>query len=296
MATAMVQAAGSTGSRPGLRSADLPGTPRPRWLPVVLGQSLRLAARGTAGWAIGLVAINALYVSLWPSIKSNTGYTQVLDSLPQAYRSIMDASGAADLGSATGYLNAEFFSITGPLLILILAVVSGTAAVAGAESSHLLDEPLAAPVSRSRWVSEQAVAVAVRILMVVAATFVTLAVSSPLAQLDIPVSHLAGACLHLLALGLCFGALAMFVGAATGRPVLTRVVTGLLGLIGYLIHALSPMAQWLQPVRPLSPFRWYGADAPLATGAHPAGLAVLLGAALVLTAGAVLVFGRRDLR
>jgi ABC-2 type transport system permease protein len=285
-----------TDERPSrIRSARESGV-RPEWWPVILPQTLRLSLRSVAAWSASLVALTVLYVSIWPSMRDMAGYRQIMENLPEAYRSILDASGAGDLTSASGYLNAELFAITGPLLVIILAVVAGSGAVAGTEHSRLLDGYLAQPISRARWAAEQAVAVTIEVFAVGAVMCAALILSKPLGDIDIPAGNLIAACLHLATLGVFFGLLAGGIGAATGRPSLTRAICGLVGLAGYVVHALAAMVSWLEPLRPFSPFRWYSGDTPLTTGVHPIGLLVLLATGIVLIAAGTALFDRRDLR
>jgi ABC-2 type transport system permease protein len=268
---------------------------RAAWRPVVLGQTLRLSLRSLLAWGAGLAAMAVLYVSIWPSFSGNSEYARLIDSLPQYYRSVLDASGSGDLSSAAGYLNAELFAVTGPMLIIILAVVVGTAAVAGPERDGRLAAYLAEPITRWRWVVEQALAIVLQVAGVVAVLAVALVLIRPLGDMNIGAGRLVAACVHLAALGLVYAALALAVGAATGRAGLTRAVTGFAAVLGYLVQIFAPTVDWIGALRPLSPFRWYAADAPLTTGVHLTSVAILLGASAVLVAVGGVVFTRRNL-
>jgi ABC-2 type transport system permease protein len=101
------------------------------------------------------------------------------------------------------------------------------------------------------------------------------------AGLDLPVSRIAAAMLHLGLLGAVFGTLA-------------RAVPAVAAVLAYLINGLAPLVDWLEPFRELSPFAQYSGHTPLAHGVSVAAAAVSVGTVLVLTALAVATFRRRD--
>jgi ABC-2 type transport system permease protein len=188
----------------------------------VLGQSLRLALRSVGGWAAGLGSLCLLYVTMWPSISGNASYADIIRNLPEAYRSLIESSGMGDLTSASGYLNAEVFSLTGPLLVIVHAIIAGSGAVAGMERRGVLEPLLAQPLSRTRWIVEQAGSVGLQIVAATGAGCAVLVLSRPLGDLDVRADRILAACVHLAVLGLTYGALALAIGAATGRPTFTR--------------------------------------------------------------------------
>jgi ABC-2 type transport system permease protein len=98
-----------------------------------------------------------------------------------------------------------------------------------------------------------------------------------------------------LFLGLAFSAIALAVGAATGRPEIASAVAGGIAITAYLTNAMLPLAglgRWAE----LSP--WYyalGSD-PLRHGIDLAHLGVLTGLGAIALVLAVITFGRRDLK
>ena len=63
---------------------------------------------------------------------------------------------------------------------------------------------------------------------------------------------------------------------------LANAVAGGFAVVAFIVNALAPSVCWLEPLRPLSPFRWYMEPDPLLTGLHPANVAVLLGITALL--------------
>ncbi|MBN1093232.1 ABC transporter permease [Blastococcus sp. TML/M2B] len=259
----------------------------------VLRQSLRLQRRSLLAWCAGLAAMVVLYGSLWPSIRDEPSITDVMDQLPEVLRSLL---ATADMSTPVGYVQAELMGLTGPLLVILFAVLAGAAGIAGEEDRRSIDLLLANPVSRTRVVVERTAATVVATAVVVTALGVALAAGGVLFGLDLPLAHVLAAMLHLWLLGAVFGALAAAVGAATGSVALARAVPAATAVLAYLVNGLAPLVGWLEPVRDLSPFAQYQGHVPLASGVSWPAVAVSAGTVLVLGVVAVSTFRRRDLR
>lgn len=259
----------------------------------LMTKSLRDQRRSMIGWAIGLAGVALMYAAVYPSIKASAAdLNAYVEKLPDAVKSLI---GGEDYTSPAGYLRSEFFSTMGPLLLLIFAIGSGARAVAGEEENRTLDLLLSTPVRRRAVLQDKAVAIVVTALVLGVTAFAAVAAFGPLFDLSLPSADLAAACLMLVLLGLTFGAIALAVGAATGRRVLANSAAGGFAVVAFIVNALAPSVSWLEPVRPLSPIRWYMEPDPLLTGLHPANVAVLLGATALLYAVAHAAFLRRDL-
>ena len=67
----------------------------------------------------------ALYAVIWPSVRGNTSWRNLFDTLPQTYRALFTASGTIDLSTAGGYLGVELMGFMGPALIAVYAITPG---------------------------------------------------------------------------------------------------------------------------------------------------------------------------
>jgi len=112
----------------------------------------------------------------------------------------------------------------------------------------------------------------------------------------IAAGKLAALALHLAAFGWATGGLALAIGATTGRRAAASGGAAAFSVLGFLVNGFAPLVDSVAWLRYFSPFHYYAEHDPLARGAGTGDLAVLCGAALVLTAVAVVGFGRRDLR
>jgi len=90
------------------------------------------------------------------------------------------------------------------------------------------------------------------------------------------------------------GALALAIGASTGRTGASRGVPALVAVLAYMVNGLAPLVSWLEPIQKLSPFYQYGGHDPLRNGVSGAAVAV----AVLTVAGFVVIaiwgFRRRD--
>ena len=260
----------------------------------VLAKSLRDARRAFAWWSLGLVGLVAMIVSVYPSIRDNAGLQQLIEDYPEALKGFIAFGGQVDYASAAGYLGSELFALMVPLLFLVAAIATGAGARAGEEERGTLELLLANPVSRRRVVLEKAGALAGELVGLGLVLWLALWVSTRLAGMDVSAGHLAAGVVGVVLLALLFGAVALALGAASGRRPLAIGVTVALAVLGYLVNSLAPLVDLFDTLRPLSPFYHYAAGDPLRHGLeldHAALLLVLAAAALALS---VLTFERRD--
>jgi ABC-2 type transport system permease protein len=124
--------------------------------------------------------------------------------------------------------------------------------------------------------------------------WLALAVMGPAFDLEVPFLDLGAGILMLWLVGLAYGAIALAVGAATGRRSTALVATGVLAAVSYLVNLFGPVVDALRPVRPLSLFRWYLDPDPLTTGLHASSVLVLVGVAVAATLVGLALFERRD--
>lgn len=246
-------------------------------------------------WSIGAGLLVSFYMALYPSIGSMNEIQTMLDQMPPAFRALFAAEGL-DLTTPEGYLNVELFSFVGPLLVLAYTVAAGSGATAAEEERGTIDLLLSTPVTRPRVVLEKAAALGLLTLVLGLGMWLGVAVGALVGGVSVDLLRVAGALLAMLLMGAGFGALAMLLGALTGRRTLSLAVTAGLIIAGYMVNALGTIVDWLEPFRPVSPFYHFQGSDPLAHGLQAGPTAVLLAIILAGVAGAVVAFDRRELR
>ena len=261
----------------------------------IMQQMLRGGRRALAAWAAALAALVALYAVMWPSIRGNSRWQELFNTLPQTYRAIFTAGGQLDLSTPAGYLGIELMGFLGPALMAVYAISVGAAAIAGEESRGGLEVTLSAPVARGQVLAERAVALLIDLTAVAAAAGLALWVFSSFFGMHLGVAAIASAAAALGIFGFFAGAVALAVGAATGSAALARGVAALIAVASYLINALAQVTSSLKPARPLSPFYLLLGNEPLQHGLRAVGALSVLAVALALVVGGGIVFTWRDL-
>jgi ABC-2 type transport system permease protein len=260
----------------------------------VTGRTLVDRWRSLLAWSLGLVAIAALQLSVYPSVrKSASGMQQFVEQWPKGLR---EAFGLETYTTGAGYLNAELFTFVVPLVLIAVAVTAGAATTAGEEEHGTADLLLALPVRRGTVLLARALALVVVLVVLTTLLTVTLVVGSRAVDLEVGTWNVAAACGAAALLGLLFGSLALAAGALTGRRAAALGVPVALALAAFLVQALGGLADWLERFQPYSPFHWAFADRPLTNGLDGQGAALLLGLTFDVLIAAALAYGRRDIR
>jgi len=259
----------------------------------VTTKSLYDQRRSLLAWAVSLVLLVAMYVAIWPSIRDQPAMSDFLNSMPPAMRSLFAMSGA-DMSTPIGYVKIEMLSLMAPLLVLLYAVTTGAAAVAGEEDQHTLDMLLANPVSRGRVLMEKLAAMTAGIVLLAGVTAAALLIESPMADMSLPMGPIIAAMIHLALLATVFGTLAAAIGAATGNLTAARAVPAVVAVIAYIVNGLGPQVSWLEPFQKFSPFYQYAGHDPLVNGLSVPAVLVAVGTVAVLAVIGVTGFRRRD--
>ncbi|GAB4338945.1 MAG: hypothetical protein Kow0010_27270 [Dehalococcoidia bacterium] len=248
----------------------------------------------TAALAVGAVNVlmAALVIGLYPEFKDMLGD---LEELPPIYQAFLGQAGGYD--TPEGFIAAEFFSWI-PLLIITVAIIGGTGALAGEESAGTMDLLLAQPIARWRLVVEKALGITVALVAMALVALPGFVAMLPFFDTDISVWKLALATAGMVPLGLLYLGLSLW--AAAALPTRTSAVVAVVGLAvaAYILHTLGAVVPWLDTARKFQPFYWADGSRPLVEGlsAAWAGWNVLL---LTLATGtlacAVYSFERRDI-
>jgi ABC-2 type transport system permease protein len=255
------------------------------------GKALRDGRRGLFGWALAIGAIAVMYTAFFPSM-SNPAMTAALKNYPDSIKKVFAMQ---DLTSPQGYLGTYIFGLLVPVLLAVFGIVAGSRAIAGDEESGTLDLVLAHPVSRPRLLLSRLAALVVQVLVICALVYLLLLALAAPTKTTVGAGYLAAAVAQLALFGICFAALTLGIGAATGRRS-AAIATGTgVAVVGYFANNLAPQVHGLEWARYVSPFYYLGANHPLVNGLSPAYCAALFSAAVVLGAAGLALFRRRDI-
>ena len=262
---------------------------------VVLRHTLAVHRRALAVWAIAFTALIALYAVLWPSLRGNSQWRQLFDTLPKGYRALFTVGGSIDLSTPAGYLGVELMAFVGPALIAVYAIGVGTAGLAGDETLGTLEVVLSAPIRRSRVLIERSVALLAGLAVLAIVQALALLLFSAAFDMGLSPARIAAASTALAVFGLFTGAISLAVGAATGRPVFARAAAALIAVAAYVVNALGQLTDTLRPAQPLSPFYLLLGNNPLANGLRVGPALAVAGVSLLFVAIGATLLERRDL-
>jgi len=264
-------------------------------LRTVLGKTIREQRRALMWWGIGLFASGATYAPFYPSIKDNAETLQkYMDTMPEFLReAFMGSSG--DFTSPAGYLNTELFNFFAPLLMLLFAIGAGARAIAGEEEKQTLDVLLSMPIARRRVVIDKFGAMLIAGVLLSALLWLSIPVLGPPYDLNPGLWDLTAAVAMCFQLAMAFGAIALAIGAATGRRALAVGVTAGIAGGSYLLDLLVPTIHSIEWLQLLSPFHYYLGAEPMMRGLDVSSSLVLAGIAAVAFGAALVLFERRDL-
>ncbi len=257
-------------------------------------KSLRDQLRPALWYGIGLIALTALVLAVYPTIRESPDLNRTLQSLPDGVKALIGGT-QLDLVSPAGYLQARLFALIIPLIFLIYAIALGANAIAGEEEGGTLDLLLSYPVARGRVVREKALALCLLLSALGLLLWLTLLVGAAAVGMQIGGGRLAAATVSVVLLGFWFGAFALALGCATGKRGMTLGVSAAVAVTGYLVQSLSLLVSVLRPIAKVSPFYLYADGEPLRHGLNLAHVAALLIVTLALFVIALAVFRRRDL-
>ena len=262
----------------------------------VLRRGLAEQTRALIAWAGGLGLLALMYLAFYPAIHgSGVNIQQLLDQLPKPVRDAFLGAGV-DYNTPTGYLGTELFAFLVPLLLLVVAIVAGSRALAAEESTGTIDLLLATPLPRRRLVVEKALAASLPVLGLAAVVWLVVLAFGPPFGIVVNVADLAVALLAVALMAIGFGLLALLIAGATGRRSLGAGAAAGLAAACYVLNALGSAVPALQGVATIvSPFHWTGGPGVLVSGVPWSGMLALVVLPFVLLGLALLTYERRDL-
>lgn len=261
----------------------------------VLVEVIRERRRSLVWWTLGIVALVAVTVAFYPSIRDDASLSDYAEDLPESLRALF-AGGEVDIASPAGYLNSQVYALMAPLLLLIFSIGAGAGAVAGEEERGSLDLLLAHPLRRRDYVVQHFLALAALVALLSVVLLAAVALGSLAVDLEIGFGKLFAASASVALLALLFGAAALAAGAIRpGRARAIAVAAGL-AVASWIFDGLAQTVDALDPWRPLSPYYQALGENPLREGIPWDGWGILAAGTALLVAVAAAGLEGRDLR
>lgn len=258
-------------------------------------KGLRDLRRSFPFWVLGVAIMPFLLGLIYPSIeRASVDVQRYLEAMPEAFIT-MFIGAARDFTSPVGYFDAEMFSFMAPIVFVAFGIAVAVKQIAGEEEQGTLSLLLSYPRSRSRVLAEKALVVVVAVFLLTFAQLLVMIAGARLGGVDLDVRTMAEGHVNLFLLTLAIAFIAFAAAAATGNRGISIGVAAGVALGCYLLNALAPLSDRIEPFRKASLFYYYGGAQPLRTGFHADYAAVLLAVTAAAAAIAFVAFNRRDI-
>jgi ABC-2 type transport system permease protein len=241
------------------------------------------------GWGLGMGAMLALTVTLFPSISDL--YGELLSELPDTWAGLI---GDGDLSTLAGYLSVEFFSYA-PIAFAVFAILAGGALIVGEETNGTMDLLLSQPVTRLRFALVKLSAFTVSLVLIVGITSIGFVIAALLIGEASSLGRFFNAFLLLLPFQMMVAlAAAMLAQLFASRLAGGTILAGVL-VVSYMLDALSGVSQMLVDLRPIYLTSYFQGVEALNGDVSWGYLGVSLIAVGVLAIANVAFFVRRDI-
>lgn len=264
----------------------------------VLRETLRRGWRGMLWWGLGLGILSLVQIVAVPSVDSIQQIADLMETMPPFMMQMFGAGDMEFLATPEGYLALQLFAFL-PLVLAIYGVIAGMNIVANEEDRGIMDALLSLPIERWRVVAEKAVAYLLLtvgiVLLILVCILIGLAlvpeISAGVDQGEITLATLG----MIMPVWVVIGITALLTGLTRRRGLAVGLVAAFI-LVSYFLDTLGRAASGslLNTLRPLSFFSHYDAQAIMQGAGAYGGLILLVVVTLVLIAGGMGAFQRRD--
>lgn len=240
------------------------------------------------GWGIGMGAMLAITMALYPSISEL--YGDLFENLPDVWQGFL---GEGDFGTIEGFLDVEFFSYAA-VAFAVFAILAGGAAIVGEETTGTMDLLLSQPVTRTRLAIAKLSALAVATVLIIGITSIGLLIPELfLGEITSPL-RVVNAFLLLVPFEVAIAFAAALLAQVFGsRLVGGTVLAGLL-VASFMLDALSGVSSLLEDLRPLYLVTYFQGRAALSGEINWLYLGPSLVVLVALAVANVVYFMRRD--
>ncbi len=256
--------------------------------------SLDVSARkwNILAYTLGLAVYILIVVGLYPAFKDSTELDKFVNQDSTA-AALFGVTGP--LSSSAGWLNGNIYGNFLPLVVLLVTIAYGAAAVAGQDEEGSLGMLVALPLRRSQIVAEKAGAMVLFAFAVTAIAGLCV-YAGRWFDLSMDAGNVASVSATTLLLGVDFGLLAMLIGAAMASRSAAIGISAAIAAASYLLNSLAGVVSWLHGARYASLFYWSSGNNQIVDGARFADYAVLLLVGAGLACATIAAFKRMDLR
>lgn len=251
-------------------------------------KSFRDARASVIGVSLALFLTAVLVAGLYPLYQD-----QLSDELlPEELRGFF--GDVASIATPEGYYVSQYFAYA-PMLMALVGLIAGSAAVAGEEAAGTLDLLLAQPVRRRRVLLEKVAGIVLGLAVATVASLLAFLVLVPGVDIGVGLGILALAHVHMFHQALLFSAAAVAASAWFSSRAQAGLGGAALMVASWVALGLGATIESLSVLREVSPFGWVDYEATLQGAWSWRGPVLDLGLVAGLVALACYGFERRDI-
>ncbi len=260
-------------------------------------ETLRRGWRGMLYWGAGMALYALITVSLVQDADLLKQFGELAQQLPLG---LLQALGASEemlqQVTPTGFLGWRYFGFA-IILVCIYAIIAGLNISANEEEAGILDLVLTLPVARGRVIVEKWAAYALLLTGIIALSFIGILVGIQATGQDMDIGLLLQATINMLPAALLVLAFTALVGGVFRNKALVTAAAALFLIGSYFLDTLGGMVSgsFFDQLRVISFFRYYDANGVMLHGLQWGNAALLVVVALVMVAGGLWGFQRRDI-
>jgi ABC-2 type transport system permease protein len=270
-----------------------------RWLQEVREMTLLLKTvrdfwRSYLFWSLGLLALVAIEISVFPTVRSSSAsLSTFLDNYPKALKEIFRLQ---DYTSGAGFLSVELFGVMLPMIFISIGASWGANATAQEEERRTTDILLTLPISRVKILGIKIFASALAQAVLAMVLVLALVIGIQFVDLSLGTKKIIAGALTCALLGIFFNSVAIFFGSIWGKR--SIALGGAIGLAiaGFLFFSLAPLVDTFKAIARINPFQWTVGSRPLFNGVDVGYTILSVIVSLCLYSASVVIFRRKDIQ
>jgi ABC-2 type transport system permease protein len=262
----------------------------------VFFETLRRNWKAILWWGGGLALLSMSQALILQDVDSIKQIAELMETLPPALIAMFGGADVEFMSTPEGYLSFRLFSFL-PLVIGIYAVVAGLSVTANDEEQGILDMVLSLPLPRWRIIVEKFAAYTLIMIGILTVMFIGLWLAITISpDLGIRMGRIIESVVNILPSGLVILAFTIIVSVLVRRRNQATALATLFVIGSYMLDSLGSTASgsFLDQLRVISFYRYYDSTEVTRNGLVLGNVALLIAVALVLIAGSVWAFQRRD--
>jgi len=266
---------------------------------IIFLETLRRSWRQIFYWGLGL-SIYAFYpfLILPEDVEDMAGFEEMVDAFDPGMLRAFGISDATMLSSPEGMVGYSFFGFL-LLIMSVFAVIAGLNVTSNEEDAGIMNVMLSLPVNRWQVVIEKLLAYTVMLFGICFIMWLGLLAGDQAAALDLaltPADYAEGI-LNVVPGTLLVMGFTAFVATVVKQRTVAIAIAGVFVAVSYVLDMVGRAAgsDAADAVRDVSIFAHYNGSEILVNGIALLPFMVILGVALVLGAGAMAAFERREI-